>query len=77
VALALRPGAAWVADYYPCESVEAVGDGTTVARLRTPDTRWVVRLALRLGASASVIEPPELAEEVRTAAAAALVAYGA
>src|SRR3954452_10112033 len=75
VTLALGPGAQWVADYYPCESVEDTGDGTLVARLRTPDTRWVVRLALRLGASARVIEPPELAAEVRTAAREALVAY--
>jgi proteasome accessory factor C len=75
VTLALQPGAAWVSDYYPCESVEALGDGTTVVRLRTPDTRWVVRLALRLGASVTVVEPAGLAAEVRTAAAAALAAY--
>ena len=27
VTLALRPAAAWVADYHPCESVEDTGDG--------------------------------------------------
>jgi proteasome accessory factor C len=75
VVLALGPGAHWVADYYPCESVEDLGDGTVVARLRTPDTSWVVRLALRLGASARVLEPPELAAQVRTAASIALAAY--
>src|SRR3954469_20576732 len=75
VTLALGPGAQWVADYYPCESVEDTGDGTLVARLRTPDTRWVVRLALRLGASARVVEPAALAAEVRTAAREALAAY--
>jgi len=77
VTLALDPGAHWVADYYPCTSVEEVGDGTVVARLRTPDTAWLVRLALRLGASGRVVEPPELAEQVRTAARDALSAYGA
>ncbi|GAC1443739.1 MAG: WYL domain-containing protein [Mycobacteriales bacterium] len=75
VAIALGPGAHWVADYYPCESVEDVGDATLVVRLRTPDTGWVVRLALRLGAAATVIEPVELAAQVRTAARAALSAY--
>jgi proteasome accessory factor C len=75
VTLALGPGAHWVADYYPCESVEDVGDGTRIARLRTPDTRWLVRLALRLGAAAHVVEPAELAAQVRTAAQDALAAY--
>jgi proteasome accessory factor C len=75
VALALGPGAHWVADYYPCESVEDLGDGTLVARLRTPDTRWVQRLALRLGDSGRVLEPAELAAQVRTAAHTALAAY--
>jgi proteasome accessory factor C len=75
VVLALGPGAHWVADYYPCESIEDLGDGTVVARLRTPETSWIVRLALRLGASARVVEPAALAEQVRTAARAALAAY--
>jgi proteasome accessory factor C len=75
VVLALGAGAHWVADYYPCESVEDLGDGTLVARLRTPETSWVVRLALGLGASVRVLEPPALAAQVRTAARAALDAY--
>lgn len=77
VVIALRAGAHWVADYYPCEGVEDVGDGTLVARLRTPDAAWLVRLALRLGEAAQVVEPSALAEQVRTAARDALVAYGA
>jgi proteasome accessory factor C len=77
VSLALGPGARWVADYYPCDAVEEVGDGTVIARIRTPDTRWVVRLALRLGAAARVVAPPELAAQVRTAAREALAAYPA
>jgi proteasome accessory factor C len=77
VVLALGPGAHWVADYYPCESVEDLGEGTVIARLRTPDTSWVERLALRLGASARVLEPPELVAQVRTAASIALAAYTA
>lgn len=75
VELALRLGAHWVADHYPCESVEVVGE-VLVARLRTPDLGWVRRLVLRLGAAARVLRPPELAEAVRADAAAALSAYG-
>jgi proteasome accessory factor C len=75
VTLALRPGAAWVADYYPCESVSETGDGGLVVRLRTGDTAWVRRLALRLGAAGRVLAPDELADQVRSDAARALAAY--
>ena len=75
VTLALRPGAAWVADYYPCESVQETGDGGLVVRLRTGDTAWVRRLALRLGSAGRVLAPDELAEQVRQDAAPALAAY--
>ena len=77
VVLALLPGAHWVADHHPCESVvELPGQpGVLAARLRTPDTGWVRRLVLRLGASAQVLGPPELAEQVRADALAALRAY--
>ena len=77
VTLALRSSARWVAEYYPCESVEDLPDGTTVVRLRTPDVRWVRRLALRLGAAGRVVDPPELVDEVRAAALAALERYAA
>ena len=77
VTLALREGAHWVADYHPCESVEDLGDGTLIVRLRTPDTAWIRRLALRLGSTGSVLEPAELATQVRGDAAAALSAYSA
>jgi proteasome accessory factor C len=75
VTLALRPGAAWVADYYPCESVQESGEGELVVRLRTGDTAWVRRLALSLGESGRVVAPAELAEQVRQDAGAALAAY--
>lgn len=80
VVLALQPGAHWVADHHPCESVEEAppgeyGERVLLARLRTPDLRWVRRLLLRLGAGAQVVSPPELAEQVRGDARAALAAY--
>jgi proteasome accessory factor C len=77
VTLALRPAAAWVADYHPCESVAEQDDGTLVATLRTRDTRWVRRLALRLGEQGRVVAPQELADEVRADAGRALAAYEA
>ncbi len=74
VVLELRPGAHWVAEYYPCEKVERDGEALRVT-LRTPDTRWVRRLALRLGEDGRVIAPAELATQVGDDAAAALVLY--
>ncbi|MDP9418327.1 MAG: WYL domain-containing protein, partial [Actinomycetota bacterium] len=75
VTLELDPPARWVAEYYPCESVEELPDGRLVVRLRTPDPRWVVRLALRLGGAGRVTDPLEVAQDVRREAAAALAAY--
>ena len=75
VTLALRPGAAWVADYHPCESVTESEDGSLVVRLRARDTAWVRRLVLRLGDQAQVLAPDGLAEKVREDAALALAAY--
>jgi proteasome accessory factor C len=71
----LGPGARWVVEYNPCESVTELGEGRLRAVLRTPDTAWVRRLALRLGEDARVISPASLAAEVRTAASAALALY--
>jgi proteasome accessory factor C len=73
--LELAPGARWVAESYPCESVTGLPDGWLRIGLRTPDTSWVRRLALRLGEDARVVAPPALVEEVRAAAATALAQY--
>ena len=73
--LDLAPAARWVAEDYPCESVTEQPDGHLRIGLRTPDTTWVRRLALRLGEDARVIGPPALAEDVRSAAAATLALY--
>jgi predicted DNA-binding transcriptional regulator YafY len=60
---------------YPCESVTDLPDGRLRVVLRTPDTGWVRRLALRLGEDGRVIAPPELVAEIRDAATAALANY--
>ena len=75
VTFVLHPGAAWVADYHPCESVEATGDGDLVVRMRVGDPRWARRLALGLGPHGKVVAPAELAQQVRADAALALSAY--
>ncbi|MGL4176766.1 MAG: helix-turn-helix transcriptional regulator [Dermatophilaceae bacterium] len=80
VTLRLRPGATWVADYYPVESVQpALPDdgGGLVVRLRTADTAWLRRLVWRLGGAATVLDPPDVVAEVREGAAQALAAYPA
>lgn len=75
VELELGPAALWVAEHYPCERVEGLPAGGARVALRTPDTGWVRRLALRLGGSGRVLAPPELAAEVRASAERALAAY--
>jgi proteasome accessory factor C len=77
VRLVLGPGARWVADYYPCESAEPTEDGGLTVSLRTPDTRWLRDLALRLGPQARVLAPAGLAEQVAERARAALANYPA
>jgi proteasome accessory factor C len=75
VELELSAAGRWVAEYYPCERVTDLGDGRLQVRLRTPDTRWVRRLALRLGEDGRVTSPADLAAEIREDAAAALAQY--
>ncbi|HEY9351031.1 MAG TPA: WYL domain-containing protein [Acidothermales bacterium] len=75
VTLELTAAGRWVRDYYPYESVEELPDGRLLLRLRTPDPRWIRRLALRLGDTGRVLDPPQLVADVRGAAAAALEAY--
>ncbi|WP_051712382.1 helix-turn-helix transcriptional regulator [Spirillospora albida] len=76
VTLELTPRGRWVADHYPCESVDELGEGRLRVVLRTPDTRWVRGLALRLGDQGRIVEPAELAGAVRDDAARALARYG-
>ncbi len=75
VVLRVRPGARWVSDYYPVESVTDLDDGGQEISLRTGDTEWLRRLALRLGGLGIVLRPGSLAQEVAYAARAALAAY--
>jgi proteasome accessory factor C len=75
VTLDLDPSARWVADYHPVEDVTERGDGGVLVRLRARDDDWVRRLALGLAGRGRVTEPPDLAAQIRVAAAEALSAY--
>jgi len=75
VVLRVAPAARWVADYYPTDSVDEHADGGLVVHLRAADRSWVRRLVLGLGESVELIEPADLAEEVRARARAALQNY--
>src|SRR5260370_41257229 len=61
VVLELAPEGRWVADYYPCDGVQEIGDGRLRVVLRTADARWVRRLALKLGDRGHLVEPAGLA----------------
>ena len=60
----------------PVRGGDRLGEGWLRVVLRTPDSEWVRRLALRLGEDGRVVEPAELAADVRREAAAALARYG-
>ena len=58
----------------PSRSTE-LGEGRLRVQLRTPDTQWVRRLALRLGDDGRIVAPDELRVQVRDDATAALAGY--
>jgi len=67
--------ASWIAEYYPIESSEERPDGGLRVRMRVADTAWLRRLVLRQGGAARVVSPPQVAEDVRRMAQAALAQY--
>jgi len=75
VTLRLEPSARWVAEYYPVEETKAARGGGLTVRLRVGNPAWLVRLMLRLGASGELVDPPELAADVRRLAAQGLLNY--
>lgn len=68
VALELEAGSHWVAETYPVDDVEALGDGRLRVTLRVGGRQWLERLLLSLGPAARVVEGPE---DLRDAAAVA------
>jgi proteasome accessory factor C len=74
--LHLERHARWVADYHPVDSVRELGEGRLEVTLRVGDPRWLVRLALRLAPSVTVVSPDDLRSEVESTARLALAQYG-
>ena len=75
VMIELTPAGRWVADHYPCESVTELGEGRLRVELRTRDSHWVRRLALRLAGDGAIVAPADLAGLVRADAERALGLY--
>jgi len=76
VRLRLRPGARWIAEYFATvDPVER--DGDLEVTLPARQLGWVAHLLLRVGPDAEVVEPAELAEEVRALASRTLARYSA
>jgi proteasome accessory factor C len=75
VTLLLEPEARWVAEYYPTEAADEAGEGRLRVRLRVADPGWLTRLLLRLGRSATVEQPTDLATGVQRSAREALANY--
>jgi proteasome accessory factor C len=76
VVLRVAPSYAWVADYYPTESVDEAGPTLQVS-LRVAEPAWVRALALGSAGQVEVLSPQWLADGIHTEAAAALAAYAA
>lgn len=75
VRLRLRPGAAWVAEYYAVDDVGTDDDGTMTVTIAAGNLYWVERLLLRLGGDAEVIEPAALTRRVADLAATVAARY--
>jgi len=75
VTLDLDPEAAWIREVVPFENEKELPGGRYRIELRTPHLAWLVRLLLSAGEASHVVEPAELQEAVRDAAARALALY--
>jgi proteasome accessory factor C len=62
-------------DYYPLRVLRDFPDGSCEAAMTYASDAWMSRFILGFGAAVRVVEPAELADLVRQAAAAALDAY--
>ncbi len=77
VTLDLDPQAAWVAEYYPTETVSPARDGHLVSSFRVTDPAWLRRLLLRLGGHAVVLAPAGAGDPAADSAREALAGYAA
>jgi proteasome accessory factor C len=73
--LELEPSARWMADYYPIEEQTELPGGRLRVTLRFRDPEWLIRLVLRVGGGAAIVEPPEAGARARDRALQALALY--
>ncbi len=76
VRLRLTPDARWIAEYYTVTAAHERDDGSLEVSLPAKELGWVARLLLRVGAEATVLAPPRLADDVRELARRTLDRYG-
>jgi proteasome accessory factor C len=77
VTLSLEPWAAWVAEYYPTETVTRHEDGRLTVELHVTDPAWLRSLLLRLGGGARVVSPAGAGDSAVEVAQEALDQYAA
>lgn len=77
VTLLLPTEARWVTESYPTQRVEERDGGRLEVELAVSGRAWLERLLLRVGPDAEVLEPGELRDAGRDAAARLLARYGA
>ncbi len=63
VTLRLAGQARWVTEYYAVEAIRELDGDELEIELLVADPRWLQRLLLRLAPHATVVHPPELADE--------------
>ena len=73
--LDVRPAARWIVDVHNGSVVSEDEGGWTRVEIPIHSLDWGLRLALSLRGAARVVQPPELAAHVVSAARAALAAY--
>lgn len=66
---------AWIIDYYPFLAAETLSDGWLRVRLGVWDESWALRLLMRLGGHARLVEPASLVSRLEAARAEVLAAY--
>ena len=76
VRLHLTPAARWIGEYYATADETELPDGSLEVTLPAKTLGWVAKLLLRVGPEATVLDPPELAVQVRDLARRTLDRYG-
>ncbi|MEU4549013.1 helix-turn-helix transcriptional regulator [Nonomuraea dietziae] len=75
VVLEVTAAGRWVAEYYPYEQVEELGEGCMRITLRARDDDWTLKLLLRLGDTGRIVSPQAMAARVQQEAERALALY--